>query len=255
MGTLTTLWSRVRDDARAWSFSERAAVVFLAIPLVATLLLAATYLVKPVFRFITDEDSVLEWIEFLALASLVVGTAWVAALLYRRRAHGLTILFGSMAIAAFVVAGEEISWGQRLLGIVTPSALEGINEQGETNIHNIGLVQGGFWTAELLVSLYCVIVPLVVAARRPVVPWQPAFALVPPLFLVTWFALPLGYRLARLTVVPHGRFAIVRMGELTELALYAGAAVFLLLLVARLRREPASVVRAASGPDSSAQER
>jgi hypothetical protein len=99
------------------------------------------------------------------------------------------IVFGLMAIAVFVVAGEEVSWGQRLIGLITPAALEAINEQGETNIHNIGFVQAEFWTAELLVGLYCVIVPLAVAARRFVVPWRPSFALVPPLFLVTWFAL------------------------------------------------------------------
>ena len=242
------MWSWLRDDARAWSFSDRAAVAWLALPLVATVLLAAAYLVKPVFRFLTDEDSIIEWIQILALVAGIAGTARVALIMYRRRARRFTVVFSIMAMAAFVVAGEEISWGQRLLGIETPGALEEINKQGETNIHNIGLTQGGFWTAELIVGLYCVIVPLVVAARRLAVPWRPSFALVPPLFLVTWFALPLAYRLARLTVVPHAGFAVVRMGELTELALYSGAATFAWLVLMRLRRQPVSSGGVASLP-------
>jgi hypothetical protein len=114
-GTLSTVWSWLRDDARAWSLADRAAVAWLALPVVATVLLAATYLVKPVFRFLTDEDSVIEWSQLAALVAAVVGAAWVTLVLYRRRAHGLAVVFGIMALAAFVVAGEEISWGQRLL--------------------------------------------------------------------------------------------------------------------------------------------
>lgn len=71
-----------------------------------------------------------------------------------------------------------------------------------------------------------------------VLPGRFSYSLVPPLFLATWFALPLGYRLARLTVVPQARFAFERMGELTELVLYGGAAVFVWFVLLRLRREP-----------------
>lgn len=37
----------------------------------------------------------------------------------------------------FVIAGEEISWGQRIFGIETPEGLAGINVQKEINIHNL----------------------------------------------------------------------------------------------------------------------
>jgi TRAP-type C4-dicarboxylate transport system permease small subunit len=77
-GMLSAMMSWLRDDARAWSVSDRAAFAWLALPLVATVLLAATYLVKPIFRFLTDEDSVIEWIQILAIVASVVGTAWVS---------------------------------------------------------------------------------------------------------------------------------------------------------------------------------
>lgn len=40
--------------------------------------------------------------------------------------------------AAFIwAAGEEISWGQHLLGLETPDWLSKVNDQNETNLHNI----------------------------------------------------------------------------------------------------------------------
>jgi hypothetical protein len=56
--------------------------------------------------------------------------------------------------------GEEISWGQRLLNINTPSALEG-NVQGETNLHNMfGYFADHIFIASVL--LYGVLLPILV---------------------------------------------------------------------------------------------
>jgi hypothetical protein len=46
------------------------------------------------------------------------------------------ILLGC-ALVAFFGAGEEISWGQRIFNWQTPTAMNQINDQGETNVHNI----------------------------------------------------------------------------------------------------------------------
>jgi hypothetical protein len=51
--------------------------------------------------------------------------------------------FGEMAVideeprSAHVIAMEEISWGQRQLGIETPSSIADMNYKGELNFHNI----------------------------------------------------------------------------------------------------------------------
>ncbi|QZT62287.1 hypothetical protein [Mycolicibacterium austroafricanum] len=39
-------------------------------------------------------------------------------------------------------AGEEISWGQRYLGLATPSSWESRNVQGELNLHNVDTLSG-----------------------------------------------------------------------------------------------------------------
>jgi hypothetical protein len=44
------------------------------------------------------------------------------------------------AVACFVMAGEEISWGQRIFGIETPAALAELNHHEEINFHNLNFV-------------------------------------------------------------------------------------------------------------------
>lgn len=43
----------------------------------------------------------------------------------------------TMALFLILFALEELSWGQRLFGLKTPEFLKQINQQKETNIHNI----------------------------------------------------------------------------------------------------------------------
>jgi hypothetical protein len=45
------------------------------------------------------------------------------------------------ALGAFVFAGEELSWGQRIFGFATPEPLREVNRQGEFNVHNVGSLQ------------------------------------------------------------------------------------------------------------------
>lgn len=46
------------------------------------------------------------------------------------------LVFG---ITCFLIFGEEISWGQHVLGFESSERIEDINYQGETNIHNLDL--------------------------------------------------------------------------------------------------------------------
>lgn len=75
----------------------------------------------------------------------VVGCLWAAGLFLvaqsrptkSRWKRGSFIL---LALFFFFVAMEEISWGQRLLGIETPSWMAEQNLQGETNLHNLEFI-------------------------------------------------------------------------------------------------------------------
>ncbi|MGH8523449.1 MAG: hypothetical protein ACREXY_04315 [Gammaproteobacteria bacterium] len=70
---------------------------------------------------------------------LVAIAAGGAALRYRGRFPGawLKLWVPLVTFACFYFAGEELSWGQHLFAWATPEYWNTINDQGETNIHNI----------------------------------------------------------------------------------------------------------------------
>ncbi len=72
----------------------------------------------------------------LALIGAVIG---IRCLRRAERAGGtgLRAWVGLIAVACIYLAGEEISWGQHLFKWETPAAIERINDQRETNLHNV----------------------------------------------------------------------------------------------------------------------
>jgi hypothetical protein len=74
-------------------------------------------------------------------AAATAGATLVVLARRRRTATPLTWLVYGLGILFFVASGgEEISWGQRLIGYGGPDRLVEINKQGETNLHNIGSI-------------------------------------------------------------------------------------------------------------------
>lgn len=71
------------------------------------------------------------------------------------------IFFLLLALLFLFAFGEEINWGQRIVGVATPGLFHEINMQNEVNIHNLAIFRSVsvnrlfsvFWFA------YCVIVP------------------------------------------------------------------------------------------------
>jgi hypothetical protein len=72
----------------------------------------------------------------LSIAGAVVGLKMLAlsARLPTRRIRVWVIL---TMLGCVYFAGEELSWGQHIFGWGTPAYLESVNDQEETNLHNI----------------------------------------------------------------------------------------------------------------------
>ena len=71
-----------------------------------------------------------------AAAGVVAG---IAILRHRKRLptkwlQGWVVL---ITLGCFYACGEELSWGQHIFGWATPESLAAVNDQGETNLHNI----------------------------------------------------------------------------------------------------------------------
>lgn len=134
------------------------------------------------------------------------------------------IIWTTIAAFAFFVGMEEISWGQRILGIATPEALQEINSQGELTLHNIlvpndtlhiaaaWLILGGVIASALLQAPLVLKAPIPAAFRdwldRVGIPMVPA-AIIP------WFLLTAHLFLGA---------SLVKADELGELAFGIGLA-------------------------------
>lgn len=110
---------------------------------------------QQLYRWMISEDSLVEWSQFalIAASSLI---SLKLSLFLKKNNTILAIIFLVLAIGLLVVAGEEISWGQRILEIQTPQQLAQRNLQEEITIHNIdvffGLVYRGYMVIGLLGS-------------------------------------------------------------------------------------------------------
>lgn len=129
-----------------------------------------------------QEDRVVEWwTALLFLAAGIIGLRY--AIRQRRLGDALVGLF------CLFVAGEEVSWGQRLIGYMPPAAFLEHNTQQELNLHNFRDVLGQpKWLLAGILAGYGLLVP--VAARTPL--GRRALDAVrltaPPLEATPWFA-------------------------------------------------------------------
>ena len=91
------------------------------------------------FDWFRSEDGPLEWIQFVeyAISSLIAFCIYIRR---KKKREINSIVWLLIAFSTFVIAGEEISWGQRLFGL-SINGLSNINVQGETNLHNLPFFQ------------------------------------------------------------------------------------------------------------------
>ncbi len=65
----------------------------------------------------------------------------------------------ALALCCFIMAMEEVSWLQRIIGIGTPEGLAAINNQSELNFHNIQYVKYTKIVFSYLVSFWALVLP------------------------------------------------------------------------------------------------
>ncbi|HEU5175491.1 MAG TPA: hypothetical protein VFT96_12100 [Gemmatimonadaceae bacterium] len=116
--------------------------------------LAASRLAPDAYYGAMQEDRAVEWLTvacFLAAAGL---GGWRG--MRARRVGDLLV-----ALFCVVAAGEEISWGQRLLGYTPPDLFLARNVQQEANLHNLAEAFGQpKWTLIAILAAYGIVAPL-----------------------------------------------------------------------------------------------
>jgi hypothetical protein len=181
----------------------------------------------------TREDGPVEYAGFACFLGGSV-LAFLAAS-RSRSARWWVVGAAALGIVLLVAAGEEISWGQRLFAIETPSVLVDGNRQDELNLHNVDGLQDKAVIAQLTVAALGV--ALACAAKRP---W--ARAALP--FFVSYLA----YRAARGVAAVAGWGAAGRHAEVAELVLAIGLLVLAAGLAAAARHRRAHLVAEHGAP-------
>jgi hypothetical protein len=235
-------------DSRLWGLSRREALIIAAIPILIMLGMVALVSVPDSFVWITAENSLMEWLQFLLILASSLIFARLSLRLFQSRQRLVATLCLMIALGTFFVAGEEIAWGQHIFGWSTPEALEAVNVQQETTLHNISSAHPIFVYAVMLAGLYGTLVPLLKALWGNMQRSLLISLLVPPLCLVPAFFMPFGYRFSRLflrvdALFPHLIFPITKFSEVTELCLYFGLVVFAWLNLRQTQERQSSQVR------------
>jgi hypothetical protein len=170
--------------ARNASRAQLAALVTVEVIALAMCVLAATS--ERTWSAVAQEDGLVEWATFVAF---VMAAGWLVFVV-RRISPSWWFQGACLLLAAFcvVVAGEEISWGQRLFGFKPPDVFLERNFQQELNLHNVLMDERGLGFAleskHLVMAIvlgFCVVWPMLVRHKRFEVfaPLAPPFALAP----------------------------------------------------------------------------
>lgn len=235
----------LETSAADWSLSPRAARWIFWLPLVVTAALFATplvygalgsdgqWVVRRAFEVVMREDGPVEWAQVVCFASGCIAAGLIARGLLRSGHGRQGALFAVAALGLFVVVGEELSWGQRIFGVITPGWLADLNYQDELNAHNIRSVRELLDYALVLIAAWGVFGGWILR-RRSIGP----LPLAAPVFLIPSFGLTLGYELLRETLWSRPGFflQLARYGEWPELGFAFGVGAFFVLGYRRLVR-------------------
>jgi hypothetical protein len=94
-----------------------------------------------IYKFFIKEDSLSEYAQCITYLLSSVFALLIAQQSLKNRLTLLGILYGILALSLFFISMEEISWGQRILGIANPEYFDRHNVQEELTLHNLSYVQ------------------------------------------------------------------------------------------------------------------
>lgn len=161
--------SHSKPYTRLWAdlFRSRLVVaLWVGFLLIHLLFVVLAHAAPKVLQSITVEDGVLEYLSavmFLAGSLLFLAACWRAGDLRRR------FWAGAFAFAFFAMAGEEVSWGQRIFRYHV-ATVEDVNRQGEFNVHNLEFLHDSSWNTGRLLTIgslaFGVLLPLLLSTSR-----------------------------------------------------------------------------------------
>ena len=180
--------------------------VVVGVPLVGAAAVALASRNAGLYRLLVREDAILEWGQVLAYGVVVVIAVATLGGHWRQRDIGAALVVGGLALISLLAIGEELSWGQRIIGFGTPD-IAASNRQGELTLHNDARVEEPARLALLLGAVYGMSAPLLIRRRTPFVPSRT---------LITFFAVVVAYGVYRLLFLEHPTYVQAKFSEWPE---------------------------------------
>lgn len=157
---------RPADLSRWWAWAAPLSVIAVLMVFLAAFAAAGdawkrSWAYRP-WVAVFEKEAALEWLSVLVL---LVAASWAVVAFARRSALPRPVagwLFLGYAALCVFIAGEEASWGQHALHWQTPETLAAVNDQNETNLHNIGNALDLYprYLFNALIAFACVFAPL-----------------------------------------------------------------------------------------------
>lgn len=234
---VTAFKNFIVTSAQVWRLPPVVLWLILLLPFLILISGLATGLMgKSVYLWFTGEDWLAE-----NLQVILNGVAMLLALLVVRRYQQLgdtliVTLYLFLCCGLIFLVGEEISWGQRIFGWSTEGVFAEINDQNETNLHNIVGIDAAFKWVQLLVGAYGFLGLLVGRLQLPTRWRRLLAAIIPPVSLLPYFTLLFFWKLYRNLVQMPRRweFRLAEFNEVLELIFALG---ILLFMVFQLRKK------------------
>ena len=202
-----------------WLKTHTKFLVFLSAPIFIFSLLIVRLWPNDVFMRMVKEDNLIENGQFLVLLT-AGGLALFNSLKLLNFNKVIAGLYLIASLGVFFVAGDEVSWGQRVFDISTPARFLNSNVQQETNLHNLSAVNNLIGGIYILVGFYGAFSWFLIPYLSGKKLWQ-YFS--PPWYLSSFFFAGFLYNFIAVVLMigTYGEWS-----EVAELMLYTGTLLF-----------------------------
>ncbi len=238
-----TLQPGAMSTMQSWGARWTLLRIFLLVglPVVWALAIILSLARRKLFLFLTREDGVVEVLQIVVLLATALVASAIAGRLFRTNEKRWALIYAGVTLGLIVIAGEEMSWGQRVLGIETSGFFGRYNKQGETNLHNLKLVM----PLAPHVTTFILIVLIVLSLRSRgsrgesrlqgnARLWMPSALLLP-----AWlcYASYRSFRTVRSIADIRSTLVLSRLEEPAELIFYTGLLAFAVVVRSRLAQQ------------------
>jgi hypothetical protein len=220
--------------------------------------LALKRLPGPVYFLLIQEDHLYENLQFAFYALACFWSFRIARRFYGSRRAFHAAMYFILAASLFFIAGEEISWGQRIFHYVVNNYFQTHNIQHEINIHNLGTIQDKVIFFCIFIGIYggfgWILLKALRGKTRDFLSWfVPDWVLAPyflPALLLNLYFLVNDIAISSgIDIFPVGRFIIYRDQEVIEFLQSLGFLLFVVFIARRQRLENAEPAAGSESPD------